>query len=274
MKAPRVLAWTNPRAPDLVLTEGVPEPPNYTLTAHTGNFYFYSKASLGTVGATVATTLAKRCEEDYSTLQNWFGVTPGELPFQVYVVDDVSGAMHYGCANTEIYIGVIPRTSASASIYGLMLAAEMVDVFAATSKIGWNCGYSNGEGLSRVLACALYSSEQPHNLVTAPAWLDETPPNGTHRFNWVEHNDPTDTGKHSVGCSVLFLNWAHAIEGHTWPIIARTAGATLAETYKRLSCGQNGWTRFSHYVNQRWPADRPSGVTSDNPFAEPSPGPT
>jgi hypothetical protein len=39
MKAPRVLAWTNPRTTELVLTEGAPERPNYTLIADTKNFY-------------------------------------------------------------------------------------------------------------------------------------------------------------------------------------------------------------------------------------------
>jgi len=266
MKAPRVLAWTNPCTAEFLLNEEAPEPPNYTLIAHTGHFYLYSKTCLGTVGTTIAANLAKHCETDYGTLKNWFGVTPGELPFQVYVGDDVSGALHYGCADTEIYMGVIPGGAISGGVYSLLLAAQMVEVFAATSKIGWNCGFSSGEGLSRVLACALYPADQPRHLVTAPAWLDETPPNGSYRYNWVDHNDPTDTSKYSVGCSVLFLNWLHAIEGHPWPVIARTAGVTLAETYKRLSPGEDGWTRFNDYIKEHWPEGRPSGVTSDNPF--------
>ena len=266
MKAPRVLAWTNPRTPELVLTEGAPERPNYALIENTRNFYLYSKASLGSVGATVAATLARRCETDYATLRNWFGISPGEAPFHVYVADDVSGAMHYGCADTEIYIGVIPGGMPSADIYCLMLAAVVVDTFQAAHKIGWNCGYSNGEGLSRVLACALYPTEQPKILITAPAWLDETPHNGTNRFNWVDQNDPTDTSKFSVGCAVLFLNWLHVIEGYPWQAIARTAGGTLGDTFRRLSPGENGWRKFSDYVNHRWPPGQPSGVTSDKPF--------
>jgi hypothetical protein len=251
---------------ELVLTDGEPERPNYTLIAHTRTFYLYSKTSLGSLGATVAATLAKRCDVDYATLQKWFGVTPGELPFNVYVVDDVSGALHYGCADTEIYIGVIPGGPASSSVYSLLLAAQVADVFEASLKVGWNCGHSNGESLSRVLACALYPGDQPQNLVTAPAWLDETPPNGTHRYNWIDHNDPTDTGKYSVGCSVLFLNWLHAVEGQPWSDIARTAGTNLGETFKRLSPREDGWTKFSHYVSERWRPGQPSGVTSDNPF--------
>jgi len=218
------------------------------------------------VGAIIAATLAKRCEADYAALVSWFGVTPVELPFSVYVADDVSGAVHYGCTDTEIYLGAIPGEAASASVYCLLLAAQMVDVFEATLKIGWHCGHSNGEALSRVLACSLHPDSTPQNLVTAPAWLDETPQGSTNRFNWVDNTDPTDTGKYSVGGAVLFLNWLHAIEGYPWPDIVRTAGNTLGETFKRLSPGEDGWTKFSTYVNKQWPVGRPSGVITDNPF--------
>lgn len=266
MKTPRVLAWTNPRTAELVLPEGVPERSDYEVITHTRHFYFYSKTSLGAVGTRVVSALGKRCETDYATLLNWFGAMPAGLPFHVYVVDDVSGALHYGCADTEIFVGVIPGGRSSEQLYSLLLAAQIVDVFEATLKIGWHCGHSHGEALSRVLAGALYPAETPRNLVTAPAWLDDTPPSTVNRFNWVDQADPTDTGKYSVGCSVLFLNWLHTVEGYAWPVIARTAGATLGEIYKRLSPNDDGWNKFSAYLTERWPPGKPSGVTADNPF--------
>ena len=266
MRAPRVLAWTNPRTAELVLSERAPERPNYTLIAHTRNFHVYSKDALGTVGAAIASSLAKRCETDYTTLLNWFGVTPGDLPFNVYVVDDVSGALHYGCADPEIYVGAIPGAMTSSHLYCVLLAAQMVDVFGATLKLGWNCGHSNGEALSRVLACALYPDEAVQNLVTAVAWLDETPAGSANRFNWVDRTEPTDIGKYSVGCSVLFLNWLHKVCGYPWSVIVRTAGSTLGETFKRLSSAESGWAKFSAYINERWPPGQPCGLSSDNPF--------
>jgi hypothetical protein len=67
------------------------------------------------------------------------------------------GAMHYGCLYTEIYVGKVTEVKDPTSdTFSLLMMAEVVEVLEATQNKGWHCGYSNGEGLSRVLACQLY----------------------------------------------------------------------------------------------------------------------
>jgi len=44
----------------------------------------------------------------------------------------------------------------NANISSALAVAEAVEVFEAIQNRGWNCGASNGEGLSRVLAQVLY----------------------------------------------------------------------------------------------------------------------
>src|SRR5882672_10100654 len=80
---------------------------NYPSAGQTANFQFFALAALGPVGTAIVQALQSVCEADYSRLRNWFNnVTPPGLPFRVYVDDTTSGAMHYGCADTELYIGV------------------------------------------------------------------------------------------------------------------------------------------------------------------------
>jgi len=66
---------------------------------------------------------------------------------------------------------------------------------------GWNCAASNGEGLSRVLANALYPNDTPADFVAAPTRLSSARP------DWVSNTENTDQDYTSIGCSVLFLNW-------------------------------------------------------------------
>src|ERR1700753_2074847 len=220
MRTPKIYAPTDHAAGTLALTTA-PAQPNYIPAAHTSSFHFYYQRSLGAVGAAISQTLAARCAADFASLVNIFGVTPGDLPFHVYVVEGVSGAMHYGCADTEIYVGTLPNLPSTADTYCLLLAAEVVEVFEAAINVGWNCGFSHGEGLSRVLATHLHPGAQTPDLITAPVWMDKPAPASGNRYNWVDNTDPSDTNPFSVGCAVLFLNWLHSKQGLQWDAISR-----------------------------------------------------
>lgn len=264
MRKPRVFAT---RGDEVTLALGKsPSEPNYVSSGNTQNFYFFYQRTLGVLGDEICKTLLARCEGDYQTLGQTFSVVPRELPFHVYVTADISGAMHYGCVDTEIYVGTLSSMPPSTNTYNLLLQAEVVEVFEATIGGGWNCGFSHGEGLSRVLATWLYPNDQIADLVTAPTWLDKTLPVQGNRFNWIDDTDRSDTHPTSVGCAVLFLNWLHYALGKSWNQIVATGGKTLAETYEKLFGQPDGWAVFKGAIDARFPPGQPSGLKSDNPF--------
>ena len=265
MRKAQVFAITDPVVSILIASTG-PGEPNYVLSGHTDHFYLYYQRKLGPSGDAIAQTLKARCEVDFQQLAGMFAVTPADLPFHVYVTADISGAMHYGCANTEIYVGTLPGLPPTTETYSLLLAAEIVEVFEAAINNGWNCGFSHGEGLSRVLATYLHPKAQIPSLVTAPVWLDKVPPLGGNRFNWIDDTDPLDTNPFSAGCAVLFLNWLNSELKIPWDGICRAGGKYLEDTYESLLGTRNGWTKFKAEIDKRFPPGVPSGLTSDNPF--------
>jgi len=265
MQTPRVFAPTDPGLVMLSLSRA-PVEPNYLLAGHTDRFYFYYKRTLGAQGTAICNTLQNCCERDFAKLATIFGVAPSGFPSHVYVTDDISGAMHYGCSDTEIYVGMLPTLPPTTDTYCLLLAAEVVEVFEAAINVGWDCAFSHGEGLSRVLANALHAAAQIPELVTAPVWLDKTPPVGGNRFNWVDNTDPLDTNPLSIGCAVLFLNWMNAKLGIPWGRIARAGGETLEDTHAAIAGDRQGWTKFKSEIDARFPPGKASGLKTDNPF--------
>jgi hypothetical protein len=153
-------------------------------------------------------------------------------------------------------------TSASPDIdhTRMLVVAEEVEVFEAAQNRGWDCGASNGEGLSRVLATELYPAELD-GFATAAAWLDSS-----DRPDWVSKTDPTDQNAVSTGCAVLFLNYLRYQLNFSWPQIVAAAGSTLEQTYEALTGKTGGFAPFKALLDQRFPPGRPSGLTKDNPF--------
>jgi hypothetical protein len=267
MGAPRVFALTDLQGAALKIPAGLPPQSNYVLAGHTDNYYIHYQRSLGAAGLATAQSLLARCEADYQKTKGWFNVDPHDVPFQIYVISDINGAMHYGCLDTEIYVGKVTEVKdPSSDTYGLLMMAEVVEVFEATQNKGWNCGYSNGEGLSRVLACELYPEAQTPSLVSVPTWLYKPPLAGAIRDNWVDYTDYIDTNAYSVGCAVLFLNWLRWVRGYSWDVIVAAAGDTLASTYQTLSHADDAWPAFRSDIDARFPPTAPTKVSTDNPF--------
>jgi hypothetical protein len=240
---------------------------SYPSAGATTNFQFFYKASLGADGLDIAAGLKRECERSLSLLKSWFLTNPPNLPFKVNVTDDpaVAGAMHYGCAETEIYVGVIEKTSPASAVYSLLLAAEVAEVFEAAIGRGWNCGYSNGEALSRVLPAEIFPGAQTPDLMTVPDWLYKKDPGGRLRQNWIDQTDANDSNSFSVGCSVLFLNWLHFSLDYSWNRIVSAGAETLAGVYQNLTGRSDGWQRFKVLVDNQFNSSKPH-VTNDNPF--------
>jgi hypothetical protein len=266
MPTARVFAPTDPLQSTLLLP-WAPEQPNYVPQGHTEHFHCYYKRTLGAHGAAICNTLQNGCERDFARLTSIFGTSPPGFPFHVYVTDDIAGALHYGCSNTEIYVGLSPTLAPMADTYCLLLAAELVEAFEAAINAGWNCAFSPGEGLSRALACALHPGAQTPELVTAPVWLDKTPPVGGDRFNWVDDLDPQDSNPFAIGCAVLFLNWMNAKLGIPWDQISRAGGENLEDTYASIFGDRQGWRNFKAEIDAQFPPGHPSGLKTDNPFS-------
>jgi hypothetical protein len=223
---------------------------------------------LGAAGTKLARKVLQGVDGDYQQLQSLFGGL--STPLMTVIVaplsvahDGSGGAYHYGCSDPVLYCDADLATGGEATTLALFVA-EAVEVFEAIQGLGWDCGASNGEGLSRVLAEALHPGVLK-GYDTAAAWLDST------RADWVDSTNPTDQSADSNGCAVLFLNWLQSVKSYSWAQIAQAGAATLEGTYQKLSGQGTAWADFLADVNARWPAGAPSGVTTDNPWVGSTP---
>jgi GT2 family glycosyltransferase len=233
----------------------------------TEHFNVYYQTVLGAAGQRIADGVLRTCERDYCQLADWFGgITPPGLPFNLILVglspgrDGTGGAYHHTCAAVDLYEDVRTTPYLDVDLTRMLVVAELVEVFEAAQGQGWDCGASHGEGLSRVLATALYPGELS-GYATAAHWLDSA-----ERPDYVNRTAPTDRDPVSNGCAVLFLNWLHDGLGLDWDQIVQAAAPTLAQTCTRLTGRADGWMRFRAAIVDLFPPGSPSGLATDNPF--------
>ncbi len=236
----------------------------------TTNFVVYYDPSFGANGKSAADGELAVCENDYGQTSAWFGgITSPTLPVNVILAPlDPSGqggggAYHYGCSAVDLYCDVKNVPGLDIDYSRMLMVAELVEVFEAAQGVGWDCGASNGEGLSRVLATALYPAEL-NGYTTAAAWLD-----APKRPDWVNNTNPTDQDPVSNGCAVLFLNYLNTQLGYGWGQIVQAGAPTLAQTYTNLTGQPDGWTPFRQQLDNNFPLGTPSGVTRDDPYPLP-----
>ena len=227
------------------------------LQGRTAHFEVYADPALGADGATDAQGVLAKCENDYATVNGYFGGI-GAGPFRVVLYANTGGAYHLSCAATDLFCDA-KTGPANPDLSEFLNIAEFVEVFEAVQNAGWDCGASNGEGLSRVLATDAYP-QQLDGFATAGAWLDSP------RKNFVDHTLNSDTDFTANGCSVLFLNWLRFQLDYSWTQIVEAAAATLAQTYTKLTGKKDGFKQFESLINQHFPKGQPSGLTTDNPF--------
>lgn len=230
-----------------------------TLRGNTAHFTVYYNPSLGANGPIIADAVLASCENEYSYLQTQFGgISAG--PFNIIITPGIGGAYHWGCSATDLYCDADTSASPDVNHTRMLVVAEEVEVFSAVQALGWNCGASNGEGISRIFATELYPAELD-GFTSAAYWLD-TP----GRPDFVNVNDPTDRNYVSIGCSVLFLNYLHYQLGYSWTRITCAAAPTLGQTYTKLTGRTDGLEQFKGLLQTYYPEGTPSGVASDNVF--------
>ena len=225
----------------------------------TEHFVVAYQHALGYAGVTLASGVLRACERDYARLHDWFGgVVPATEPFTCLIVRGQFGAFHASCSGTEIHVAAF--SGHNIDLVEMVTMAEVVEVLASAQNSGWNCGASNGEALSRVLAAELYPA-QLDGFATAAAWLDSDRP------NFVDHNDSTDQNPVSTGCATLFLNYLHHQLGYDWRDIVTRGRNTLGETHRALTgTASTGWPEFSALLAAHFRPGKHSQVKSDNVF--------
>ncbi len=221
-------------------------------------------------GNASAQAVLQTAEADYLATQQWFGgialpqgqqgddkSTPRTaIPVQVLIDSQAGGAYHFGCSATDIYIE--PETQVASGF----MVAELVEIFEAAINNGWQCGQSNGEALSRVLATERNPALSQLQVQTGQAWWA----NG--HGDYVTNNNATDQDENSNGCGPLFLYYLHSQLGYDWTRITTTGGATLGDTYQRLTGGSPA-QGFQDFLNRLATLDQGSGLqlpANGNPF--------
>lgn len=227
------------------------------LRGKTQHFAVYVDPALGVDGQTDADVVLARCEGDYAAVSGYFGGLQAG-PFNVILFSNPGGAYHMTCAATDLFCDAATGP-ANGNYSAFLNVAEFVEVFQAVQAKGWDCGKSNGEGLSRVLATNAYPAELD-GFATAKTWLD------SRRPNYVDKNLSSDTNPLGNGCSVLFLNWMRFQLKYSWQQIVGAAAPTLGLTYTHLSGKKDGFKQFKALINAHFPPGHPANLTTDNPF--------
>lgn len=223
----------------------------------TGNFIVTFASTLGQTGQDLADAILTSCEQDYERLQGWFnGLTPGGLPFTIRIQAGSSGARHAGCKATELFLDDFSGTNAD--LVRMLLVAEADEVFMANQSASWDCGASNGEALSRILATEAYPA-QLNGFATAASWLSSV------RANFIDTTDPTDGNFVSTGCGTLFINYLRFQLDIGLRAIVHAGAPTLAESYAKLTGTTDAFAPFARLLNRFFPGTS-SNVSGDNPF--------
>lgn len=159
-----------------------------------------------------------------------------------------------------------------------VFVAELAEILMDFTGYGWGAGNSMGEGLSNVLGALLhptgyYDSGQGPRI---NQWLnggsppDQTPP----RFDFVTTTEATDRNIYSYGCAILFINYLTSQLGRPLKDVIRAGGASLAETYARLT-GQPAsaaFTAFNALLQRHIGSFRSNNLQRDNIFPLLEPG--
>ena len=176
-------------------------------------------------------------------------------------MNGTGGAYHHSCQATDLYCDVQFTPAIDPDVTSALAVAEAVEVFEALQGGGWNCGGSNGEGLSRVLAEAAYPNVLENlGYSSAQFWLN------SRRPNIVGRTLPTDRSMIGNGCAVLFLNYLHVQLGFGWDKVCQATTPTLAGTYKTLTGKTAPFPEFAALLEKKFPKGQRTNLATDNPF--------
>jgi len=224
-------------------------------SGRTTNFIVYTDGTVS--GDAAAQAMLKSCEGDFQACQQWFGgLTPPDLPMKVYADPNAGGAYHMSCEGTDIHVLSDPTVSPG------FLTAEIVEVFQAAINNGWDCGVTNGEALSRVLAFDRHPEIAGEFNQTEQDWWAAGHP------DHVNDNSAGDTDQVANGCGDLFLYYLHSQLNFDWNQVCGAGGNTLGACYQQLT-GYDPQQGFSDFINALSKIDQGGTLSlpaSGNPF--------
>lgn len=129
-----------------------------------------------------------------------------------------------------------------------VFVAELAEILMQFTGYGWDPGHSPGEGLSNVLGALLHpagyydTGQGPRinswlNGQSSPAVIPpyKEPRVIPPRKDFVTNAVDTDRDIFSYGCAILFINYLVHQLGHPLEDVIRAGGASLAETYARVT---------------------------------------
>jgi hypothetical protein len=216
---------------------------------------------LGAQGLELAQRMLTGVRGPYDDMQSFFGMTGAAVSVVIAPLDGETdgsaGAYHYGCDFTAGGVLYLDATFTNTTVNPLDLeiglyVAELSEAFMGPQNRGWNCGYSNGEALSRFLAEHETLPDTLNAFATGPAW------DQAGRPDWIDKTEPTDQDAVSTGCGMIFFYWMRAL-GFAVPQFVQAGGATLSANYRALTGKDTAYRDLLTAL---------SGVTinSDNPF--------
>jgi hypothetical protein len=226
-----------------------------------GSVTVYYDPALGAAGAQLAKQLLAQVTKSYADMEAFFGIKGGTVEVIVAPLsgsnDGSGGAYHYGCDFTSGSVLYLDATFANTTVDPLQLeiglyVAELSESFMGPQGGGWNCGYSNGEGLSRFCAEVETTKGTLDGFATGPAWATAGFP------DWVSRTDTTDQSAASTGCAIVYIYWMRSL-GYAIPRLVQAAGATLAVNYQTLTGKTTAYQDLVAAVRGRT-------VTTDDPF--------
>ena len=222
----------------------------------------YYDPHLGAPGKDLAEKVFAMAEKSFADCQNYFGIAGQPVNVIIaaldHATDGSAGAYHAGCTfnpGRDLYCDAAFGNPVMTN--GLMIA-ELTECFMGAQNKGWDCGGSNGEALSRLLA--ELESGGPGGVLagyaTGPDW------DRAGRPNWIDANESTDLNPVSTGCGVLYLYWMMS-KGYTAAKITQAGcpDGSLASNYHALTGRTTAWHDFIAAVRAL-----PHGVGSDNPW--------
>jgi hypothetical protein len=229
--------------------------PGEHLAGQTTNFVIYSDGSAD--GDAAAQAMLRSAEGDFRAIQQWFGgLTAPNLPCNVYTDPDAGGAYHITCAGTDIHVLPDPVQAPG------FLAAEIVEIFEAAINNGWDCGRTNGESFSRVLAFERHPEIAAEFMQTEQDWWAQG------HLDHVNDNSAGDTDQMASGCGDLFLYYLHGQLTFGWDAIAQAGGDTLGACYRALT-GYDAAQGFADFLTSLARIDQGGRLAlppSGNPF--------
>src|SRR6202035_5526302 len=117
---------------------------------------FYYDPQLGKPGKDLADQVFAMVDKTYANCQNYFGIAGQPVNVIIAPVNNATdgsgGAYHYGCSfnpGGDLYCDAAFGDPVMTN--GLVVA-ELTECFMGAQNKGWDCGGSNGEALSRLLA--------------------------------------------------------------------------------------------------------------------------